>query len=179
MITYRQNNNGKSYVSNSASASQTYPIFVTQIMPNQSGLKIDLIDMNGAWVCNHSQSWNMVAKFIVAVSKDKKIIFKGCSSGLERHWLNHASYRKVKRPVGWLYTPFSSTCLFYFNCGRVILPEALPTRTDFMLAFYGNGGSMIVYIGTLKKIIILAVCKYWDSWKSNYFKASQYIELIR
>ena len=39
---------------------------------------------------------------------------------------------------------------FYFNCGRVTLPEALQTQTDFMLAFYGNGGRTIVYIAALK-----------------------------
>ena len=30
-----------------------------------------------------------------------------------------------------------------------------------------------------EKIIILAACMYWDSWKSNYFWASQYTELLR
>ena len=30
-----------------------------------------------------------------------------------------------------------------------------------------------------EKVIILAACKYWDSSKSNYFSASQYIEFLR
>ena len=66
-----------------------------------------------------------------------------------------------------------STCLSTLIA--VTLPEALPTRTDL----WNIGESMIVYIGHWKKKIILVACKYWDSWKSNYFLASQYIELLR
>ena len=40
-------NIGKSYVSNSASASQTYPNLLHKLYRNQSNLKINLIDMNG------------------------------------------------------------------------------------------------------------------------------------
>ena len=54
----------------------TYQNSLRKLYPNQSGLKIDLIDMNGAGVCKHSPSLKMVGKFIVAVSKDNNFIVK-------------------------------------------------------------------------------------------------------
>ena len=44
-------NNGKSYLSNSASASQTYSNSLHILYQNQSGLKINMIDRNGTGVC--------------------------------------------------------------------------------------------------------------------------------
>ena len=38
---------------------------------NQSGLKIDLIDMNDVRVCKHLQCLKVVRKIIVAVSEDE------------------------------------------------------------------------------------------------------------
>ena len=54
----------------------TYPNSLRKLYRNQSGLKIDLIDMNGARVCKHCLSLKMVGKFIVAVSKDNNFIVK-------------------------------------------------------------------------------------------------------
>ena len=51
-----------------------YPNSLRKLYRNQSGLKIDLIDMNGARVCKHSLSLKMVGKFIVVVSKDNNFI---------------------------------------------------------------------------------------------------------
>ena len=54
----------------------TYPNSFRILYRNQSGLKIDLIDMNGALVCKHSLTLKMVGKFIVSVSKDNNFIVK-------------------------------------------------------------------------------------------------------
>ena len=40
----------------------TYPNLLRKLYRNQSGLKIDLIDMNDARVCKHSLSLKMVGK---------------------------------------------------------------------------------------------------------------------
>ena len=52
-----------------------------------------------------------------------------------------------------------SICLSTLIAVTNTLPEALSTRTDLL----NIGESTIVCIGTLKKIIILAACMYWDS----------------
>ena len=52
----------------------TYPNALRKLYRNQSGLKIDLIDMTGARVCKHSLSLKMAGKSVVAVSKDNNFI---------------------------------------------------------------------------------------------------------
>ena len=56
------------------------PDALHKFYPNQSRLNIDLIDMNGPWICNHLQSLKMVG-FIVAVSKDNNFIVKNVHPG--------------------------------------------------------------------------------------------------
>ena len=59
------------YVSKSTSALQHYLNSLHKLYRNQSRLKINLIDMNGARVCKHLQCLKMVGKIIVAVSQDE------------------------------------------------------------------------------------------------------------
>ena len=50
----------------------TYLNSLHKLYHGQSGLKIDLIAMNGTCVCKHSQCLKMGRKLIVAVSEDEK-----------------------------------------------------------------------------------------------------------
>ena len=59
----------------------TYPYSLPKLYRNQSGLKIDLIDMNGMCVCKHSTSLKIVGKFFVAVSKYNNFIVKKIHPG--------------------------------------------------------------------------------------------------